>query len=643
MKNKAWFVALFLGLGLGSSAAKAGELTLDAVQDSIKAHDAQWVAGETKFSKLSVEQTNMMLGLSFGPINAPELPAPTEAAETTLPRSYDWRDHDGVSGVRDQGQCGSCWAFAMTQALESYVKITQKRSDDVSLSEQVLLSCGGKGSCGGGYLDASFIQKVGLPPAKDYPYTATNGSCSTAASGWKSRAYKIGGWRKVDQNLGAIKSALVNYGPLPITLIVYEDFMRFYKSGVYSYTKGKPLGGHAVLLVGYNDDGKYFIVKNSWGPGWGEGGYFRIAYSQLDSPVSFGDSTIAYLPTRAAEAEAEPLASSDSGPAADEPAVTAQQAAPSAPAGNLSPRQIYQKDSPAVVVVVASGKDGVGEVGTGSIIDPSGRIITNAHVVVRDSTGQPYDQVRFYLKPRTLTGDPKRDLTDPHMARVVKYDRKLDLAELEPEEPLQNAPTIPLGDSASVFPGDGVVAIGHPEQGGLWTLTQGVVSTVIANLGGVEGKDAFQTDASINRGNSGGPLIDRAGRQIGINTSMSRKAADGMTITSVNFAIRIDVAKRWLGGAAPASTPEVAQAPDQAETPASSDSPDAAAAQPAQPAQPAQESVVAKVPESARPPKAEILTDKNPYNIDDVVQAEQEMDDLGKEMHEEVLRHAPQP
>jgi C1A family cysteine protease len=71
-----------------------------------------------------------------------------------------------------------------------------------------------------------------------------------------------------------------------------------YKSGVYSYTSGKELGGHGVLLVGYNDAGQYFIVKNSWGPGWGEDGFFRIAYSELKSVCNFGLSTIAYTPAQ---------------------------------------------------------------------------------------------------------------------------------------------------------------------------------------------------------------------------------------------------------------------------------------------------------------------------------------------------------
>ena len=97
----------------------------------------------------------------------------------------------------------------------------------------------------------------------------------------------------MSKKLATIKTALIKYGPLPTAMMVYEDFMH-YKTGVYSYTTGKKLGGHAILLVGYNDDGQYFILKNSWDTGWGENGFFRIAYSEMNSVVSLGLSTIAY-------------------------------------------------------------------------------------------------------------------------------------------------------------------------------------------------------------------------------------------------------------------------------------------------------------------------------------------------------------
>jgi serine protease Do len=311
---------------------------------------------------------------------------------------------------------------------------------------------------------------------------------------------------------------------------------------------------------------------------------------------------------------------------------TAAAPAAAAPAARaMSAKEIYQRAAPSVVLILASEKEGAGELGTGSVIE-GGRILTNAHVVINDKTGRPFAAVRIYMKPEHVVGDTKRDLQNPLQARVLRFDRGLDLALLQPEAGVKAGP-LSLGDDAAVEPGDPVVAIGHPEQGGLWTLTQGVVSTVIADLGGVAGKDAFQTDASINRGNSGGPLIDRSGSIIGVNTSMARKAADGLTITSVNFSVKSSVARKWIGGdLAPAAAVAVAAVEKVAETPAAEapvaapvTAPVAATPKPAEPLPPAPTT------------KPKILTPQAPYRVDDVL-AEQmkEMEDLGDEMQREI-------
>lgn len=305
----------------------------------------------------------------------------------------------------------------------------------------------------------------------------------------------------------------------------------------------------------------------------------------------------------------------------DGPASAPGEAAPSA-RDRLSPQQIYKRAAPSVVLIIASDGPGAqGELGTGSIVS-GGRVLTNAHVVVNDAAGRPFSTVRVYLKPERLTGDTKRDITDPIEARVAKFDRGLDLAVLELSR-RPAAPALSLGDDSAVEPGEPVVAIGHPEQGGLWTLTQGVVSTLVADLGGVKGKDAFQTDASINRGNSGGPLLDERGAIVGVNTSMARKAADGLTITAVNFSVRSSVASRFLGMttvAAPAAGPAPKPAPAP-ESPAPAPAPQAAELPP---------------PPQTKPV---ILTPVHPYKeADAIAEGMKEMEELESEMHEEIRR-----
>ena len=94
--------------------------------------------------------------------------------------------------------------------------------------------------------------------------------------------------------------------------------------------------------------------------------------------------------------------------------------------------------------------------------------------------------------------------------------------------------------------GDPVLAIGHPESGGLWSLTSGRIGSVIKNQSGIRGKHVFQTETSLNRGNSGGPLLDGNGEMVGVNTNISRRSSDGLAITGINFAVQSNVVRSWL-------------------------------------------------------------------------------------------------
>lgn len=272
-------------------AAMRPEDRIATVQKAIQEKNAKWVAGETSLSGLSFQEQQRTVGLNFQLLDVPPLPDSKLTAKA--PASIDWRNDGIVAKVKNQGQCGSCWAFALTAALESYVMRVPAMPKNVELSEQVMLSCSGVGSCNGGTLDGDFLQETGLPPASYYPYAAADTECGKAKEGWQKASYKIGAWGSVSRNVEKIKTALAQYGPLPTALWVYEDLMH-YKSGIYSYTSGKKLGGHAILLVGYNDAEQYFILKNSWGEKWGENGFFKVAYSELNTVVSMGLMTIAY-------------------------------------------------------------------------------------------------------------------------------------------------------------------------------------------------------------------------------------------------------------------------------------------------------------------------------------------------------------
>jgi C1A family cysteine protease len=294
-------------LTLSVSISHADEVS--QVRAAIVSKQAQWQAGETSMTLLSPAERRARLG-----IVKPSLPVGAEImvmADPPIvgaPASLDWRNNGGnfVTPVRNQGGCGSCWAFATTAALESAVLRAENTPGiDLNLSEQVLISCGSSGghdagSCAGGAVYPSYasdyIRDTGLPLETCYPYTATDGSCGSACSTYQTSTYQISGWAyavTTSPTVSAIRDALVSYGPLVTTMDVYNDFYS-YTSGVYSYTSGGYEGGHAVLIVGYNDAGQYFIVKNSWSGGWGESGYFKIAYSELGTVVNFGQYTMRY-------------------------------------------------------------------------------------------------------------------------------------------------------------------------------------------------------------------------------------------------------------------------------------------------------------------------------------------------------------
>jgi C1A family cysteine protease len=295
-------LVILLAVVFAGSTAFAHDL--EQIRAAIKERGAHWEAGETDLSKLPEQERKLRLGhvkprltgkepiLSAGATGSGGSAAAYTSFDWSYPTSY-------VTAVRNQASCGSCWAFAAAAALESYTLIKSGLTgQEIDLSEQVLVSCSGAGSCGGGSIGSAsnYIRDKGLPLEGCFPYTATNNTCPAACYTYQSDSFRIQSWAYVTTtsvSVEAIKNALVTYGPLVTTMDVYADFFS-YRAGIYSYASGAYQGGHAILIVGYDDAAQCFKVKNSWGTGWGEAGFFRIAYSAVGNPVYFGEFTIAY-------------------------------------------------------------------------------------------------------------------------------------------------------------------------------------------------------------------------------------------------------------------------------------------------------------------------------------------------------------
>jgi len=195
--------------------------------------------------------------------------------DVTGPNELDHRNSGLVTGVKNQGQCGSCWAFSATGALEGCWKKNHGGSL-LSLSEQQLVDCG-PGSCQGGMMDSAWdTARNGIETEAAYPYVGRDQSCRFNPS--KAVAHTAG-HRRVSASESSLESAIYSVGyPISVAVHVGSSFQH-YSHGVFSDPSCR-YGqlNHAVLLVGYSKSGSqhYWIVKNSWGTGWGTSGYIHM-------------------------------------------------------------------------------------------------------------------------------------------------------------------------------------------------------------------------------------------------------------------------------------------------------------------------------------------------------------------------------
>jgi len=187
-----------------------------------------------------------------------------------LPTTFSWRDK--CTSVKNQGSCGSCWAFTTAAAFEAVVNIWDKTKFD--FSEQYLINCDGTSSgCSGGSNAAlNMYVKNGAVLEKDASYMASNGTCKTYTYHEKARSYA-----NVGSSQTALKQALYDYGPLYVAICSGSNLSNLTGTSILSMSDGTNLN-HAVTLVGWDDTKGCWLIKNSWGSGFADNGYFRIKY-----------------------------------------------------------------------------------------------------------------------------------------------------------------------------------------------------------------------------------------------------------------------------------------------------------------------------------------------------------------------------
>lgn len=251
---------------------------LQSLREIIKQYELHFQIGYTAAMDFPI---NTITGLVPPPnleniiknqIDLQKVPESLETTQYVELTQFDWREKQGSTGVRDQGACGSCWAFATHGALEgSYRVLTQGKNIDSS--EQDTLDCSEAGDCNGGWWAFDYLVKIGSASEDEYPYKGKKDFCKLDVK----RPYCAKYWSYITPTtVDELKKALYEKGPLTVAVIVTPLFQA-YTSGVFDENASGNVN-HGVTLIGWDDERGAWLIKNSWGTGWGEKGYMWIKY-----------------------------------------------------------------------------------------------------------------------------------------------------------------------------------------------------------------------------------------------------------------------------------------------------------------------------------------------------------------------------
>ncbi|XP_019174049.1 PREDICTED: ervatamin-B-like [Ipomoea nil] len=279
---------------------------LEFIESFNKAGNRSYKLGTNKFTDLTNEEfrATMLNEEKSSPLPKASKPASfLNESLAQVPDSLDWRKQGAVTGIKDQGNCGCCWAFSVVAAVEGITKI--KTGQLISLSEQQLLDCDrqyGDG-CNGGVRTQAFEfikENGGLVAESDYPYEgAQEESCSAQNLGTPAAA--ITGYQVVSTTESALLAAVANQ-PVSVGITIGGDVFQHYQTGVFTGDGNGDCGSgyhHAVTIIGYGTSGggeDYWLVKNSWGTSWGENGYMKMARG-INGDGVCGVNTRASYPT----------------------------------------------------------------------------------------------------------------------------------------------------------------------------------------------------------------------------------------------------------------------------------------------------------------------------------------------------------